>query len=773
MVRKVIELFILFCLCAAMLGAMGALAQPLHTRRNDAPVLHLARHPEQDSTLDICLEAELNSLYLYSDPLTWANGVVWSAIYDGPIDDHAYAYQPVILQRLPSLENGDARLEAITVNAGALVLNDSGTVVTLIVGEVIRPSGCRSSDCAITYTGGSVDMDRLQVDYFLLPGLTWSDGELLTASDSVYSFILDADPMTPSRKERSERTAAYSASSDEQVTWTSLPGFTPADFATYFWTPLPEHLWGIYTAEELLTADLSNRTPLGWGPYVIDEWVTGERINLHKNPNYFRTSEGLPEFESLVFHFTSDGLGDLRAGNCDILPSTLADPGMLRVYDNQGYYKVTSSPDGITWEHLDFGIQPVDSYDGFAGQTLAFQDLRVRQAFAYCMDRRAIVEAVYAGYGGVAHAYIPTIHPYYPDDAAMYPFDPVQGQALLAAAGWVDTNGNGVRDKSGIEFSVDLVTSTANIRQVVAALVAEQMSANCGIAVIPNHIPANDLFAGWPDGPLFGRQFDLGIYAWLTGVEPPCIWYHTDQIPSDENPGGMNDTGYSDPTYDLTCDSALQALYEHDKLSLHGEAVRIFTEDLPVLPLFARVNLDLMIPQITHFQSNPMNYHTVPNEYRLWNIEEYAYGESETILPEGGELLSPEDGTSYAFASGTFGESVEVKHISLSPKDTPDFEPFQGAGHFFEVSAMDGQGQSVQPDLPYTLTIQYTDGELGHAQENTLGLFYWDENLGAWVAEPSAQVDPVKNSITAHPHLFSIWAVLGDTKIIYLPVIKQ
>jgi len=773
MVRKVIDLFILFCLCAAMLGDMGALAQPLHILRNDAPGLHPARHPEQDTTLDICLEAELNSLYLYSDPLTWANGVVWSAIYDGPIDNHAYAYQPVILQRLPSLENGDARLEAITVNAGDLVLNDSGAVVTLMVGEVIRPSGCRSSDCAITYQGGPVDMDRLQVDFFLLPGLTWSDGELLTASDSVYSFILDADPVTPSNKERSERTAAYSASSEVQVTWTSLPGFTPVDFATYLWTPLPEHLWGSYSAEELLTADLSNRTPLGWGPYVIDEWVSGDRINLHKNPNYFRNAEGLPEFESLVFHFTSDGLGVLRAGNCDILPSTLADPGILRAYDNQGYYKVASSPYGGIWEHLDFGIQPVDSYDGFAGQTLAFQDLRVRQAFAYCLDRRAIVESLYAGYGEVAHAYIPLIHPYYPDDAVMYPFDPVQGQALLTAAGWVDTNGDGVRDKSGIEFSVNLVTSTAIIRQEVAALIAAQMMANCGIAVIPNHVSASDLFVGWPDGPLFGRQFDLGVYAWLAEVEPSCNWYLTEQIPSDDNPGGMNNTGYSSPAYDSACASALQALYENDKLVFHREAARIFTEELPVLPLFARVNLDLIIPQITNYQSDPTYYDSVLTDNFLWNIEEYAYGESETIPPDGGSLDSPEDGIAYTFDPGTFTEPVTVTHVSLSPIDTPDFEPFQGAGHFFEVSAVDGQGQPVQPDQPYTLSLQYTDGELGHALEDTLGLFYWDDDLGAWVIEPTAQVNPVKNSITAHPHHFSMWAVLGDTKLIFLPVIKQ
>ena len=397
----------------------------------------------------------------------------------------------------------------------------------------------------------------------------------------------------------------------------------------------------------------------------------------------------------------------------------------------------------------------------------------MRQAFAYCLDRQAIVEATYAGYGGVTHAYIPLIHPHYPDEAVEYPFDPAQGQALLEAAGWVDSNGDGVRDKGGIEFSAILDTTTAFIRQEVAALIASQMLNHCGLAVIPNHMSASELFVGWPDGPLFGRQFDLGVYAWLAKVEPPCDIYLTDQIPSDNNPGGVNNTGYSNPAYDSACTSAMQAIDESEKLTFHGKAVRIFTEDLPVLPLFARVNLDLMIPQITNYQSNPANYPTVPNEYRLWNIEEYTYGEAATIPPEGGGLDSPEDTTAYTFDPGTFSVSVEVTHISLSPKDTPDFEPFQGAGHFFEVSAVNGQGQPVQPDQPYTLTIQYTAGELWHALEDTLALYYWDEGLSEWVAEPTAQVDAAKNTINAHPDHFSIWAVLGDTRLIYLPVIKQ
>ena len=263
---------------------------------------------------------------------------------------------------------------------------------------------------------------------------------------------------------------------------------------------------------------------------------------------------------------------------------------------------------------MDFGIQPVDAYTGFSS-TGAFQDAQVRRAFAYCIDRQAIVDAVYFGLTGIPNAYISNSHPYFPSDATTYPYDPAQGRTLLDAAGWVDTNGNGIRDKDGVEFSLYLITTDAATRITIVGLIASQMLTNCGIEVIPDHRPAGEVFSDGPYGPIFGRKFDLAEFAWLTGYEPPCDLYLTDNIPSEENGWGQsNVTGYGNPLYDEACQAALSSVTEMDKAAHHGDAVRIFTQDLPVLPLHFRLLTGAAAPNIEGFTLDPTGG-------RLWNLE--------------------------------------------------------------------------------------------------------------------------------------------------------
>ena len=715
-----------------------------------------------DTTLDLCMYNEPFTLYYYGADTTLAQTLVLSAIYDGPVDTRTYAYQPVIFESVPTLDNGKAILAPVSVSEGNLIVDSAGDVVELTEGVSYLPAGCYNPSCAATYVSGTVAMEHMTVTHTLLADLKWSDGAPLTSADMIYSFNLDADPETPSSNLRVERTASYHATSPSQTEWTGLPGFFPTDYPVYYWRPMPVHAWGSYSAAELDTLELSNRTPLGWGPYVIDEWVAGSHISMHKNPNYFRAAEGLPHFDTLVVHFGTDLLGMLD-GTCDVVVQSGEDLQTLLNFDDDGLFEVDVS-ESTFWEHLDFGIQSADAYTGFAALSGAFQDVRVRQAFAYCIDRQAITDGVYYGLGEKTNALIPDDHPYFPADAVIYPYDPAQGRDLLIAAGWTDSNANGIRDKDGVEFSVSLQTTNAPLRNTAASMIATQM-ADCGVEVTPVYLSAGELFAGWPDGPVYGRQFDLAEFAWGSDWLPSCSLYSSWNIPSDDNPGGQNDPGYSNPIYDAECYTAQSSFTEASRVENYGAVVRLFTEELPVLPLFMRLNIGIAATHITGFTLDP-------TDNSFWSIEELRVGVTEDIPVEGGELLSPEDTTTYTFDADTFSEEVTVTHVPLSPVDVPSFEDLRSAGHTYSAEAM-LEDVLVDPALPYTVVIEYTDSEVGGILEDTLALYYWDGD--SWEPEPTSVLDIDANTLTATPDHFSYWAVLGEpsTFFTFIPVVRK
>ncbi len=214
-------------------------------------------------TLTICLGAEPNTLYPLGGPDTAARAVL-EAIYDGPIDVVGYKHQPVILEHVPNMTRGDALIESVPVEEDTLIVDADGNLAYLDTGMRVRPAGCRSDECAIDYDGvSSLEMDQMIVNFSLLEGLVWSDGEPLTSADSIYAFELAADEDTPGSKYLIDRTQIYEATDETTVQWWGIPGFIDPTYYTNFWAPLPKHAWEEFAAAELPQIDIASRYA-GW-----------------------------------------------------------------------------------------------------------------------------------------------------------------------------------------------------------------------------------------------------------------------------------------------------------------------------------------------------------------------------------------------------------------------------------------------------------------------------------------------------------------------------
>ncbi|GAB4495767.1 MAG: hypothetical protein OHK0052_04080 [Anaerolineales bacterium] len=740
--------------------------QPLH---NDPAVL------------DICLDQEPENLYFYQDNVPRsAKASILQAIYDGPLDNLNDAYQPVILESLPTLENGGAVLQPAIVNAGDRIVDLNNLPVNLAEGMIVRPSGCFDIGCEIVYTGGAVSIDQIAVTFTLLPEIKWADGITVTASDSVYSFNVSADSATPVDKSTFERTASYVANSATQVTWTGLPGYIPPQYYKNFWAPLPEHLWGAYTPAELLTLPISSQTPIGYGAYVIEEWVRGSHISMIANPHYFRAQEGLPKFKRLVFHFSENLAADFAKGTCDIAPVigslTFED---LRRFQEYGWVNLVVTQNDI-WEHLDFGIQPASYDDGWQPEIDRpdfFSDVNVRKAFAHCIDREKLVSAAIPEYGQVSHAYLPANHPLYPPDLIEYAFDPALGIALLESAGWLDTDANPLtpriytgtnpRIPYGTPFIVKYWATNSSTRQLVAQHIASDLFNYCGIQLNTRFWTPDELFASNANAPIFGRNFELAQFAFVWNNAPPCGVYLTEQIPGENRPlgwEGRNNPGYSNPVYDAACRAAFTAIYQADVRTHHAAAIHQLNQDLPVLPLYMRVRTGITTPYIHGFT---LDTTATP----LYQIEEIGYiTQTVTLDPNGGTLTSLVDNTNYIFPAAAFTDTVTITHRPIFFLQAPQLGKRVALPHVFETFATHPtSGQFVQPQQPYQISITYLADEVGSAIEETIRLYKWDGTQ--WQIEPTMLLNTETNTLSATPNHFGLWAVFGETNHIYFPVI--
>jgi len=367
------------------------------------------------------------------------------------------------------------------------------------------------------------------------------------------------------------------------------------------------------------------RRPLSSGPFVVKEWVSGVPIELVPNPYYYRAAEGLPKLDSLKFTyaFHAEMIGHLIGDQCDVGTHSTTNyediPPALEMA--QEGWLVPHIQSGVIFEHLTFGVDSFGSYGDGNGRPDWFQDVRVRQALAMCTDRQGLMEEAMYGQSEVWNAYASPNHPLRPADAAEWPYDVVAANALLDEVGYLDSDGDGIREDpaTGTPFAIELMTTSgAELRPQIVSHITENWLA-CGVQVNEVLLPASELFAPGPDGPVFGRRFDVALFAWVSDMELPCQYWQSNRIFMGEDSGEIaeNATGWSNEAFDAACQQAQRAFGgSPEYVAAHQAAWRIFAEELPALPLFPRVKLAVARPEVLTFAPDSTQ------NSEMWNLFE-------------------------------------------------------------------------------------------------------------------------------------------------------
>lgn len=287
-------------------------------------------------------------------------------IADGFATSNDYTWEAKLQDGLSTLESGLAVNNDVEVKAGDKVVDAAGEIVELANGVKVKDA----SGNEVEFNGTPVKMKQMVVTYKFIPGITWSDGKPLVKADFELGYKTACDRENGATSFITcDRTQSITFDSDTAYTVTWLPGVQ--DGSSYFLAPYgasPSHQVieseGPYKGKTLAEVPAKDwptlpeiaEKPLGFGPYVLKEWVKGEKMVFEANPYYVL---GAPKTPNIVISFITaeNAEAQLIAGGVDILDSTtlVGVTETLSKAAQEGKITLLVNP-SATWEHIDFSL---------------------------------------------------------------------------------------------------------------------------------------------------------------------------------------------------------------------------------------------------------------------------------------------------------------------------------------------------------------------------------------------------------------------------------
>jgi peptide/nickel transport system substrate-binding protein len=463
--------------------------------------------------------------------------------------------------------------------------------------------------------------DAMTVTWTLRDGLKWSDGEDLTCDDFLYAheWVLDPDNV-------GVITTGYDISETECVSDTEMiQHFTEVyeGYITMNYAPLPRHyLEDIPMADQSagagMRADEVADLPVS-GAFKFESVTPGAEIRLVRNDLYTSPFTGKPaHLDTLIFKWYGDAtalIAGYRAGEVDFA-TDLAESDVPAVEDLGDQ---VSSVAALLYEFLrpnwadgsnvgedgvgDCSRNPAvqDRGDGCPVSDPAF-----REAITYAIDKEEINERILGGNAQVANGSITPSAWFYSEQPASV-YDPEKAKQILEAAGWVDSDGDGVREKEGLRAKIELCTTTLQRRVDTLALLGNWLG-DVGIEAVPNPVSAADIFSAYNESTIdtpcaLGRSnYDLAEHAFSSSIDPlgGYFSYHSSQF----EPDGANDAQIVDADIDAAYDLVRSSVDFAAIKDAMATVQQVMYEKTVEIPLYYRKAIELHSPTLGNFWAN-------------------------------------------------------------------------------------------------------------------------------------------------------------------------
>lgn len=522
--------------------------------------------------------------------------------------------------KLPQVakDRKDTLVVGMSAPKGEFLPGYSSTLYDSWVGDLVF-TGLLSNDEKGNYIPSvaeswEISEDEKTYTFKIKEGIKFTNGEPLTAHDVEFTYLMMADPSYDGpRSGYVSGLVGYEEYNKGDAT--NIEGLKVIDDLTISFTTkevdakglgncsmgiLPKSVYGFEKGNIQPVKD-KLAEPVGAGPYKFVHFKPGQEVKFEKNDDYF---EGAPKIPNIVMKVTNATtvIQELVSGNVDIEQSVGAKPENIQQLQEAGFL------------NLDLFKANSYGYMGLNMESEKLSDPKVRQALVYGLNRKGFMDAYYQGYGEVTNTHIlPTSWAYNPEVGDAYQYDPEKANALLDEAGWKDTNGDGVRDKDGVELDISWLTYTDSKYVDTLIPIVQDSWKQIGVKVTPELME----FSSMADKVRNDRDFEMFNMAWSLAIDPdPSEIFAIEQ----NKKGGFNSSRWVNEKADKLLKDARATTDVEKRKELYAEWQEIFLEDLPYICIGLSKNLSASSSRVKNY--NPSTFIDWTNNVHLLELSE-------------------------------------------------------------------------------------------------------------------------------------------------------
>jgi len=462
-----------------------------------------------------------------------------------------------------------------------LSANDKGDPVPILATEVP------------TIENGGIAKDGLTVTYHMRREAKWTDGVPVTSKDVKWSW---SAIMNPDNNIISRHGYDYVRSIDTPDDYTVIvhlkTKFSP--FVNTFFAmsdqPMPvapEHVLAKY--RDINQVPFSSEPSVSDGPFKFAEWSRGDHIELVRNDNFFMGKPGLDRIELRIVPDENTSVNLIRTHAIDY---------MYQASPNT-YPALHGAPDVVLyWVNVN-GYEDVQL--NLSRPDLA--DPLVREAIAYSIDKRQLVETLTHGQMKEATEDVPDWMWAFNPNVKSYPHDPMKARDLLREAGW-SPGPDGIMHKNGEPLILVLVSNNSNATRKQASVQLQAMLRQAGIQVEIKYYPGDLLFApAGMGGILQLGKFDLSLAGWYAGIDPDdSSQFMCQNFP----PGGYNYPRYCNPDMQAAQNAALTHYDRASRMAAYFKIQQLLARDNPEIFFWWLRQMEPISPDFKGFDPNPV-----------------------------------------------------------------------------------------------------------------------------------------------------------------------